>query len=124
MYTSADTATNPAPCLIVGKDGAASGLTFGCYAGLESYLCDQQGVMSTELAIYALDKHGPDFSTHGDSGALIWDGLGRMVGQLHSGQFKGPQDTPPHVTYATPGWWLQERIQKIFPDAVFFKNTW
>ena len=109
------------PCLIVGKDGTKTGLTFGRYAGLESFL--NNGVESIELGIYNWDKNSSVFSANGDSGALIWDGLGRVLGQLHSGQSKGGS-TSSHVTYATPGWWLLERIKAKFPNAIFYHATW
>ncbi|KIM34169.1 hypothetical protein M408DRAFT_19118 [Serendipita vermifera MAFF 305830] len=111
------------PCLIVGKDGTKTGLTFGRYAGLESYVCDDLGVETMELGIYNLEKNARAFSDKGDSGALIWDGNGRALGQLHSGQNKGGSSRP-HVVYATPAWWLLERIKLEFPHAVFFRNTW
>ncbi len=110
------------PCLIVGKDGTKTGLTFGRYAGLESFLCDELGVDSVELGIYNWGKN-TIFSDRGDSGALIWDGKGRAVGQIHSAMFKGGSSAS-HITYATPAWWLVERIKLEFPNAVFFRNTW
>lgn len=111
------------PCLIVGKDGTKTGLTFGRYAGLESFLCDELGVESIELGIYNWGKNSGVFADKGDSGALVWDSNGRVVGQLHSGESKGGSSNS-HVTYATPGWWLLERIKLHFPYAVFFCNTW
>ncbi|TFY61914.1 hypothetical protein EVG20_g6885 [Dentipellis fragilis] len=111
------------PCLIVGKDGTGTGLTFGRYVGLESFVCNDLGVESMELGVYSRSKHSPIFSYKGDSGALIWDGNGRAVGQLHSGQSKDGLDSM-HVTYATPAWWLLERIKLEFPHAVFFHDTW
>lgn len=111
------------PCLVVGKDGTKTGLTFGRYAGLVSFLCDELGVESIELGIYIWGKNVEVFSDRGDSGALVWDGLGRIVGQLHSGQSKDGS-TGPHVTYVTPGWWLLQRIKAKFPRAVFFSDTW
>ncbi|KAM5531085.1 hypothetical protein V8D89_015250 [Ganoderma adspersum] len=109
-------------CLVVGKDGTKTGLTFGRYAGLVSFLCDELGVESIELGIYNWGKNAGVFSDKGDSGALVWDGLGRIVGQLHSGQSKDGS-TSPHVTYATPGWWLLQRIKAKFPHAVFYRDT-
>ncbi len=44
--------SNGKPCLIVMKDGNATDLTVGCYAGLEAYLCNDLGIESIELAIY------------------------------------------------------------------------
>ena len=111
------------PCLIVGKDGTKTGLTFGRYAGMVSFLCDELGVESKELGIYNWGKNSDVFSDKGDSGALVWDGLGRIFGQLHSGHSKGGS-TRNHTTYATPGWWLLQRIKAKFPDAVFCHPTW
>ncbi|KAJ3535489.1 hypothetical protein NMY22_g6468 [Coprinellus aureogranulatus] len=111
-------------CLIVGKDGTGSGLTFGRYAGRVSFVCDKLGTPSTELGIYnnRLRRGSVVFARKDDSGALVWDGNGRAVGQLHSG-WGGPS-TDCHIYYATPAWWLLERIRKEFPHAEFFRNTW
>ena len=49
--------SNGEPCLIVMKNGNATDLTVGRYAGLEAYLCDNSGVESIELAIYNYNKH-------------------------------------------------------------------
>jgi hypothetical protein len=91
--------SNGEPCLIVMKDGNATDLTVGRYAGLEAYLCDELGVETIELAIYNYDKQSGVFSAKGDSGSLIFDGMGHMVGILHSRMAKGGSS---HVTYATP----------------------
>ncbi|KAF5370697.1 hypothetical protein D9758_002097 [Tetrapyrgos nigripes] len=85
------------PYLIVLKDGCTTDLTIGRYAGLESFLCDEDGVESIELAIYNYVKMVGPFSAKRDSGSLIFDGLGRMVGLLHSGKSKGGS-TSAHVT--------------------------
>ncbi|KAK7437159.1 hypothetical protein VKT23_018786 [Stygiomarasmius scandens] len=111
------------PCLIVGKHGTKTGLTFGCYAGLVSFLCNEVGVESIELGIYNCGKNAVAFSDKGDSGALVWDSLGRIFGQIHSGQSKGGL-TSSHITYATPGWWLLQRIKARFPHVVFYRDTW
>lgn len=111
------------PCIVVGKDGSTTGLTFGSYAGLESFVSDDD-VESIELGIYNLSRDDRVFSDYGDSGALIWDSLGRVLGQLHSGQFKKKNLTWSHIMYATPGWWLLQRIKARYPDAIFFRDTW
>jgi Equine arteritis virus serine endopeptidase S32 len=104
------------PCLIVMKDGNATDLTVGRYAGLEAYLCDDLGVESTELAIYNYDKQSGSFSAKGDSGSLIFDGEGHMVGILHSGIPKGGSN---HITYATPAWWAIQQLKLKYPHADF-----
>ena len=85
------------------KDGNTTDLTVGWYySGTEAYLCDELGVESIELAIYSYDKEPSPFSAKGDSGSLIFDSLGKMVGILHSGM---PRGTSSHVTSATPAWY-------------------
>jgi hypothetical protein len=111
------------PGLIVFKDGCATDLTVGRYAGMESFLRDEGGNESIELAIYNLKQKAGPFSTHGDSGSLIFDGLGRMVGLLHSGRSRGGLASV-HVTYATPAWWLMDRIKAKYPHADFNRTTW
>ncbi|KAI0254466.1 hypothetical protein BJV78DRAFT_1152216 [Lactifluus subvellereus] len=106
--------SNGEPCLVVMKDGNTTDLTVGRYAGLEAYLCDDLGVESTELAIYNYNKQSGPFSAKGDSGSLIFDGEGRMVGILHSGMPKGGSN---HVTYATPAWWAIEQLKAKYPHA-------
>ena len=60
------------------KDGCATDLTIERYANLGPFLCDEDGVESIELAIYSYDKKAGAFSVKGDSGSLIFDGLGRI----------------------------------------------
>jgi len=111
------------PCLIVLKDGSTTDLTVGRYAGLESFLSDEGAVESVELAIYNYDKKSGPFSSKGDSGSLIFDSLGRMVGLLHSGKSKSPS-TSAHITYATPVWWLVSRIKDRYPHADLYRTAW
>lgn len=96
------------------NDGNTTDLTVGRYAGLEAYTSDALGVESIELAIYDYDKQSGPFSAKGDSGSLIFDGKGRMVGILHSGMQKHG-----HVTYATPAWWAIEQLKVKYPHADF-----
>ena len=49
--------------------------------------------------MYNYDKQSGPFSAKGNSGALVFDGEGHMVGILHSGMPKGGSN---HLTYATP----------------------
>ena len=112
------------PCLVVMKDGSTTDLTVGLYAGLESYFCDDLGVESSKLGIYNYDKKkGPVFSKKGDSGALILDGKGRMVGQLHSRINKGGS-TNNHITHTTPTHFLIRCIKGKYPHANFNSVTY
>ncbi|KAH9007518.1 hypothetical protein EDB83DRAFT_2509321 [Lactarius deliciosus] len=99
---------NGEPCLIVMKDGNATGLTVGRYAGLEAYLCDELGVESIELAIFNYNNSSGPFSSEGDSGSLIFDGTGKMVGILHSGMEKGASSH-----------WAIDQLKLRYPYADF-----
>jgi hypothetical protein len=102
------------------KDGNTTGLTVGRYSGLEALLCDEFGVESIELAIYNYDNKSGPFSDKGDSGSLVFDGEGRMVGIMHSGLWKGSIS---HVTYATPAWWVIDQLKRQYPYADFNRET-
>lgn len=102
------------------KDGNTTDLTVGRFAGpLEAYISDELGVESMELAIYDYDAQSGVFADHGDSGSLIFDGQGRMVGILHAGLWKGGHL---HVTYATPAWWIIEQLRAQYPHADFIRD--
>ncbi len=100
------------PCLLVIKNGSATGTTIGRATGICSIirkykyfndtLIDQT---SMEWAIMNYSK-SEVFSEHGDSGSIITDICGRIGGMLTGGS-----DDKPDLTYATPFWWLLERIR-------------
>jgi hypothetical protein len=113
--------SNGEPCLIVMKDGNTTDLTVGRYAGLEAYLCDELGQESRELAIYNYSKQSGDFSAKGDSGSLVFDGMGKTVGLLHFGMPKGASS---HVTSATPAWRVAQQIKSKYPHADFNRTKW
>ena len=113
---------NGRPSLVVFKDGSTTGLTVGRYSCLESFT-REDGLKSIEIAIYNHEKMFGPFCDKGDSGSLIFDGLGRMVGLLHSGQSK--RGVPGgYVAYATPIWWLIGRIKERYPHAIFDGTAW
>jgi len=118
-----DSIDDEGPPRLVLKDGCATDLTIGYYAGLQSFVADEGGVESTELAIYNYDQRSGPFSKKGDSGSLIFDGFGRMVGLLHSGKSR-KGFTNAYITYATPAWWLVDRIKERYPHADFYRTTW
>ena len=106
-------------CMVVMQDGSVSGLTVGRYSKMETYMSSELGVESWEMAIYNEDST-QDFAAPGDSGALVFDGTGRMVGMIHAGAQTGPTT---HVTYAVPAWWILESIKKKYPNADFFRTS-
>ena len=106
------------PDFIVIKDGPGTGLTVGCLTGMESFVCNSAGRESVELAVYnfGYDERPRVFSAGGDSGSLIIDGLGRMVGLLHAGT-GSTEDVD--VSYATPMHQLWPRIKETYKYADF-----
>jgi hypothetical protein len=98
-------------CLLVIENGRSTHDTFGRGSGIESFvLVDCANSVRTineydlqetskEFAVY---PYSP-FSAPGDSGSIVTDGQGRIVGTTD-------------VTYVTPYFWLQQRI-KVFPGS-------
>ena len=70
---------------------------------------------SMEWAVINYDAKSGAFSGPGDSGSIIVDTCGRIGGMLTGSCGRvGRSD----VTYATPFWWLLERIRDNgFPNA-------
>ncbi len=108
------------PCLLVVKSGNATNTTIGRANGVFSIVRDYFQDMainqtSMEWGIINYDSKSEVFSEPGDSGSVIADIRGRIGGMLtgSSGKTKSSD-----MTYATPFWWLLERIKaKGFPDA-------
>jgi hypothetical protein len=115
---------NDMPCLIVLKDGNTTGLTVGRVTGIESFVRDDDTEEeSIDLAVYNYDKKSGVFSAKGDSGSLVVDGRGRMVGLLHAGTAKGGLDGA-DVTYVTPMYWLWPRITERYKHADLNRVIW
>ncbi|EFX01672.1 hypothetical protein CMQ_8138 [Grosmannia clavigera kw1407] len=93
-------------CIIVGKRGAISGLTWGAALDLESTVrdCMPDGSIFTsyEWAIHgSLPKKTVPFSGAGDSGAAVFDLQGRLGGFVTRGT-KTDLGLDVDITYATP----------------------
>ncbi|CCM05671.1 uncharacterized protein FIBRA_07901 [Fibroporia radiculosa] len=110
--------------LVVMKNSCATGLTIGCATGIKSfvreYFPDRSPEMSIEWAILPYDQKSGAFSAPGDSGAIIVDGEGRIGGLLTGGT---GQTESIDVTYASPFYWLLQRIRTHFPNAVLYQPT-
>lgn len=114
---------NEEACLIVLKNGVGSGLTVGRMTGLESIVrvYPQCGIESTswEVAIHPYNKKSGPFSSAGDSGAVVSDSKGRIVGMITGGS--GLMDSN-DITYATPYSFLEKRIKAVFPHLRLYPN--
>ncbi|KIL60408.1 hypothetical protein M378DRAFT_14168 [Amanita muscaria Koide BX008] len=96
------------PCLLVVKSGNATGTTIGRANGIFSIVRDYFNDMSVnqtsmEWGIINYDSKSEVFSEPGDSGSAIADIHGTKTSDM---------------TYATPFWWLLERIRANgFPNV-------
>ncbi|KAJ3917178.1 hypothetical protein F5877DRAFT_80177 [Lentinula edodes] len=101
------------PCLLVVKNGHATGTTMGRANGplsvVRTYTLDiSTHHTSMEWGILNYDSKSEVFSKRGDSGSIIADIRGRIGGMLTGGAGRTPSSD---LTYATPFWWLLERIK-------------
>jgi len=112
---------NGEECLIVIKNGKSTGVTIGRGTGIESFVrvYHDYGIKSTstEIAIHPYNHKDGAFSAPGDSGSIVVDGLGRIVGLLTGSS--GTTDST-DVTYVTPYFWVEEQIKKAFPDSYLY----
>jgi len=109
---------NGLECLIVIKNGTSTGLTFGRVAGIKSFTRTYQDFKidstSMEIAIYPYSHKDGAFAAPGDSGSVVADANNRVVGMLIGGAgATGSTD----VTYATPYYFLADRIKSAFPES-------
>ncbi|KAL5514043.1 hypothetical protein ACEPAG_2804 [Sanghuangporus baumii] len=107
-------------CLLVVKNGSATGTTIGransVFSIVRDYFNDVTvNQTSMEWGIINYDTKSEVFSKPGDSGSIIADIRGRVGGMLTGASGKTESFD---MTYATPFWWLLERIRgNGFPDA-------
>lgn len=110
---------NDERCLMVIKNGSATGVTIGRASGIMSYVREyfENGDHQTskEWPILPYDVKSGPFSAPGDSGAVIVDGRGWIGGLLTGGAgTKAKSD----ITYATPISFLLKSIKANgFPNA-------
>ena len=112
---------NDEECLIVIKNGKTTGVTIGRGTGIESFVrdYDDYGIRRTsmEIAIYPYSHRDGAFSAPGDSGSIVVDGQGCIVGMLTGGT--GTTEST-DVTYLTPYFWLEERVKQVFPKSYLY----
>ncbi|KZP05506.1 hypothetical protein FIBSPDRAFT_967210 [Athelia psychrophila] len=114
---------NGEECLIVIKNGMKTGVTIGRGTGIESFVREYDNdikLTSTEIAIHTYNHNAGAFSGDGDSGSIVVDGLGRIVGLLTGGTGSAVSTD---VTYVTPYFWVEEKIKKAFPGSYLYPIT-
>ncbi|KAG8817317.1 hypothetical protein FRC19_011436 [Serendipita sp. 401] len=113
--------TNGEQCLLVIKNGLRTGTTIGRVTGMESFTrtIDEHGIKETSMEIAVLpygNANGP-FSASGDSGSIVLDRNGRILGMLNGG---AGSTNRTDVTYLTPYWYIEQEIKKYFPDSFLY----
>ena len=113
---------NGEKCLLVVKNGLATGTTLGRATGMESFarVCNEYGIAETsiEIAVLPYGNTKGAFSAPGDSGSIVLDRNGRILGMLTGG---AGTDNRMDVTYLTPYWYIEEQIKKVFPDSYLYE---
>ncbi|KAI6100522.1 hypothetical protein F5141DRAFT_1009288, partial [Pisolithus sp. B1] len=109
-------------CLLVVKNGLTTGTTTGRVMGMESFthVYDEYGIEGTSMEIAVLpcgSMNGP-FSAPGDSGSIVLDRNGRILGMVTGGAGTAYRND---VTYLTPYWWIEEEIKKHFPNSFLYE---
>jgi len=113
---------NGEECLIVVKNGKTTGVTIGRLTGIESIIrdYDDYGLKKTsmEVAVYPYSHKDGAFSAKGDSGSIVVDGGGRIVGLLTGGS--GLLEST-DISYVTPYFWLEERVKNFYPGYFLYR---
>ncbi|TDL27071.1 hypothetical protein BD410DRAFT_812777 [Rickenella mellea] len=107
--------------LLVVKNGLTTGTTIGRVTGMDSFTCtfNEYGIKETSMEIAVLpygNVNGP-FSAPGDSGAIVLDRNGGILGMVNGG---AGTDDRTDITYLTPYWYLEAEIKKYFPDSFLY----
>jgi len=113
---------NGEECLLVVKHGLTTGTTIGRVTGMESFTrnFNEYGIKETSMEIAVLpygNTNGP-FSAPGDSGSIVLDRKGRILGMLNGGA--GSTDKT-DITYLTPYSYLDKDIKKYFPKSFLYE---
>ncbi|KAJ2917070.1 hypothetical protein MD484_g3330, partial [Candolleomyces efflorescens] len=110
------------PCLLVVKNGATSGTTFGRVNGLESYVryYHPYGIAesSMEFAVLNYDRDHCRFSEPGDSGSIVLDRNGKIVGVVTCGG--GPDTDSTDRSYLTPYFDIHDQLVAKYPGLQLY----
>lgn len=113
---------NGEKCLIVVKNGKTTGTTLGRLTGMESFIRThpEYGIKKTsiEIAVYPCSNKDGAFSAPGDSGSIVVDSRGRIVGLLVAGAGTTEETD---VTYLTPYWWIEEQMKIAYPNICLYE---
>ena len=113
---------NGEECFLVVKHGLTTGTTSGRVTGMESFTrnFDEYSIKGTSMEIAVLpygNAKGP-FSAPGDSGSIVLDRKGRILGMVNWGT--GITDKN-DITYLTPYSYIDKDIKKYFPKSSLYE---
>lgn len=113
---------NGEQCLLVVKRGLTTGTTIGRITGMESFTRNfkEYGIeeISMEIAVLPYGNTKGPFSAPGDSGSIVLDRKGCIVGMLNGGA--GSTDRT-DITYLTPYWYIDAEVKKYFPKSFLYE---
>lgn len=117
---------NDMPTPFVVMNGGTSGTRLGRANGLFSAkrTFSEYSIKkfdSLEIGIIPYGKGYTKFSDKGDSGAGVFDRVGRVLGIVNGGA--GPTNGETDVTFVSPFWRTLERIKEVYPDAQIYPAT-
>ncbi|KAI1380371.1 hypothetical protein F4677DRAFT_441686 [Hypoxylon crocopeplum] len=103
-------------CLLVVKNGTTTSTTFGRVNGLESFIryYPTYGIneTSTEIAVLRYSKEHPRFSEFGDSGSIVLDRAGQVVGGITG---DGGASDGTDISYITPYYDIHAQLTSKYP---------
>jgi len=76
--------------------------------------------VNTASAVLACDRMRGKFSDAGDSGSIVLDRDGGIVGLLTGGAGRIDET---EVTYITPYWWVEQQIKAKYPGGAFLYDV-
>ncbi|TFK53866.1 hypothetical protein OE88DRAFT_1732622 [Heliocybe sulcata] len=126
IYNPKQVDDNGEQCLLVVKNGLATGTSIGRVLGMESYtrVYKEGKIDKTSVEIGVLPygyKRGPrPFSAPGDSGSIVLDRSGGILGMITGGA--GTADDI-DVTYVTPYMFLDKAIKRYFPESSLYETV-
>ena len=125
IFNAPNVDDNEEPCHLVLKNGAATGTTYGRLTGFESftrtYKENGEKETSREIAVLPYSRKDGEFSAPGDSGSIVVDRDGRIVGMITGGAGSRGSRGKTDVTYLTPYWVIEQEIRKVFPEACLYE---
>ncbi|KAJ3486272.1 hypothetical protein NLI96_g4344 [Meripilus lineatus] len=122
IYNPTNIDANGEKCLLVVKNGLATGTTIDRASGMESLtrIYTERGHKKTSIdfAVLPYGRRTGPFSTAGNSGSIVLTRDGGILGMITGG---AGNTYGTGVTYLTPYRYIEEEIKKVFPDCHLYE---